>query len=266
MHLIPQKMEATSITKLFDVFRSQNKVLRPVENINVFEIVDQIASLFAAGSFYYFVFNLVTLEFDYVSQSTKSLLGIKPQKFSFIKLLQILHPEDQQQMRYKESTSLNLKLNIIPKEYIKNYKTVYLMRIKDKNGNYKIFLHQVKALTISEDGKIQQTIGIHTDVTYLKIPFDHKISFIPINSKLPSYHFEYLNNKYVLSTGISDKFTRRENDIIKLLGQGKRVSEIADILYISKHTVNTHKKNIFKKSNCNNTAELVVKCLREGVM
>ncbi|WP_338839671.1 LuxR C-terminal-related transcriptional regulator [Flavobacterium ginsenosidimutans] len=259
-------METTSIIKLFDVFRSQNKILRPAENINVFAIVDQIAALFAAGSFYYFVFNLITLEFDYVSEGTKPLLGIDPKNFSFIKYLNILHPEDQHQMRYKESTSLNLKLNVIPKQYIKNYKTVYLMRVKDKKGNYKIILHQVKALTISEDGKIQQTIGIHTDITYLKIPFDHKISFLPIDSKLPIYHFEYLNNKYMLATDDSNKFTRRENDIIKLLGQGKRVNEIADILYISKHTVNTHKKNIFKKSNCNNSAELVVKCLREGFM
>jgi DNA-binding CsgD family transcriptional regulator len=127
-------------------------------------------------------------------------------------------------------------------------------------------LHQVKALTISEDGKIQQTIGVHTDVTYLKIPFDHKISFIPIDPKLQSYHFDYLNNSYVLINDNSGKFTKRENDIIKLLGQGKRVSEIADILCLSIHTVNTHKKNIFKKSHCNNTAELVVKCLREGFM
>lgn len=259
-------METTSITKLFDVFRSQNLVLRPVENINVFEIVDQIASLFAAGSFYYFIFNLVTLEFDYVSQSTKPLLGIKPEKFSFIKLLEILHPEDQKQMIYKESTSLHLKLNIIPKEHIKNYKTVYLMRIKDKKGKYKIFLHQVKALTISDDGKIQQTIGVHTDVTYLKIPFDHKISFIPIDAKLPAYHFDYINNKYVLGGSVSEKFTKRENDIIRLLGQGKKVSQIASMLYISEHTVNTHKKNIYKKSNCSNSAELVVKCLREGFM
>jgi DNA-binding CsgD family transcriptional regulator len=259
-------MEETGITKLFDVFRSQNRILRPVENIDVFQIVEQIASLFAAGSFYYFIFNLVTLEFDYVSEGTKPLLGIKSKDFTILKFLKILHPEDQNQMRFKESTSLNLKLNVIAKQYIKNYKTVYLMRVKDKKGNYKIILHQVKALTISEDGKIQQTIGVHTDVTYLKIPFDHKISFIPIDSKLQSYHFEYINNKYVLTSGISGQFTKREKEIIKLLGQGKKVSDIADILYISKHTVNTHKKNIFKKSNCNNSAELVVKCLREGFM
>ena len=259
-------MEEPGITKLLDVFRSQNNILRPVENINVFQIVDQIASLFAAGSFYYFIFNLVTLEFDYVSEGTKPLLGIKPKDFSFIKFYKILHPEDQLQMRYKESTSLHLKLNIIPKEHIKKYKTVYLLRIKDKKGNYKIILHQVKALTISDDGKIQQTIGVHTDITYLKIPFDHKISFLPINSKLQTYHFEYIHNKYVLANDASGKFTKRENDIIKLLAQGKRVCEIADILYISMHTVNTHKKNIFKKSNCNNSAELVVKCLREGFM
>tara|TARA_R110002033_G_scaffold162910_1_gene199769 strand:- start:621 stop:1400 length:780 start_codon:yes stop_codon:yes gene_type:complete len=257
-------MEESGIEKLFRVFKSQNKILKPVETINIFQIVEQIASLFAAGSFYYFVFNLVTLEFDYVSEGTKPLLGIEPKDFSFIKLLKVLHPEDQEQMSKKESTSLNLKLNIIPKEHITKYKTVYLMRIRDRNGNYKTFLHQVKALTISEDGKIQQTIGVHTDVTYLKIPFDQNISFIPIDSKLQPFHFEFLNNGYVLTTSLAEKFTKREQDIIKLLGQGKRANEIADMLYISKLTVNTHKRNILKKSNSKNSAELVVKCLREG--
>tara|TARA_R110000868_G_scaffold118221_7_gene313711 strand:- start:2205 stop:2984 length:780 start_codon:yes stop_codon:yes gene_type:complete len=257
-------MDETGITKLYQVFRSQNTVLKPAENINMFHIVEQIASLFAAGSFYYFIFNLVTLEFDYVSEGTKPLLGIEPNDYSFIKLLKLMHPEDQEQMSLKESTSLNLKLNIIPKDDIGKYKTVYLIRLKDKNGNYKTYLHQVKVINISEDGKIQQTIGVHTDVTYLKIPFDHKLSFIPIDSKLQSYHFEFVNREYVLSDGFSDKFTKRELDIIKLLGQGKRAEEIADMLYISKLTVNTHKRNILKKANSKNSTELIVKCLREG--
>ena len=259
-------MENTNIAKIYQVFESQNKVLKPVETINIFQIVDQIASLFAAGSFYYFIFNLMTMEFDYVSDGIKPILGIEPNDFTFMKMLETMHPEDQEQLSKKESTSLNLKLNIITKENLTKYKTVYLMRIKDKQGNYKMFLHQVKAITISEDGKIQQTIGVHTDVTYLKIPFDHKISFIPVDNKLESYYFEFLNNDYVLTGGHSKKFTNREHEIIRLLGQGKRADEIANILYISKLTVNTHKQNILKKSNCKNSTELVVKCLREGIM
>lgn len=254
----------SGIDKLYEVFKVQNKVLKPAETIKVFEIVEQIASLFAAGSFYYFVFNLMTLEFDYVSEGTKPLLGIESSDYTFLKLFKRMHPEDQAMMSLKESTSLNLKLNVTPKEDVTKYKTVYLMRIKDKNDNFKIYLHQVKALVISEDGKIQQTMGVHTDVSYLKIPFDHRISFIPTDSRLQAYHFEFLKNEYVLCSGLSDKFTKRELEIIKLLGQGKKADQIADMLYISKLTVNTHKKNILKKSNSRNSAELVVKCLREG--
>lgn len=253
----------SGIDKLYRVFRSQN-IQKPAENINVFEMVEQIASLFAAGSFYYFIFNLVTLEFDYVSEGVKPLLGIEAKDYKLMKWLKIMHPEDQEQLSFKESTSINLKLNIIPKEDISKYKTVYLLRLRDKKGNYRTFLHQVKVINTSEDGKIQQTIGVHTDVTYLKIPFDHKLSFIPTDSNLPSYHFEFLNNQYVLSDGLSGKFTKRELDIIRLLGQGKRADEIADMLCISKLTVNTHKRNILKKANSKNSTELVVKCLREG--
>ncbi|SDB66280.1 regulatory protein, luxR family [Flavobacteriaceae bacterium MAR_2010_188] len=254
----------SGIDKLYQVFKSQNTILIPVETIKVNEIVEQISSLFAAGSFYYFIFNLVTMEFDYVSEGTRPLLGIEPGDYTFMKLLKRMHPEDQELMILKESTFLNQMLNITPREDITKYKTVYLMRLKSKDGAYKTYLQQVTALIISEDGKIQQTMGVHTDVHYLKIPFDHRISFIPTDSKLQSYYFESLNNEYVLSSGLSDKFTKREQEIIKLLGQGKRADEIADILYISKVTVNTHKKNILRKSNSKNSTELMVKCLRDG--
>ncbi|OYU83223.1 MAG: DNA-binding response regulator [Flavobacterium sp. BFFFF2] len=39
----------------------------------------------------------------------------------------------------------------------------------------------------------------------------------------------------------------RERDIVRCIGQGKSSQEIADTLFISKETVNTHRKNILKK-------------------
>lgn len=41
---------------------------------------------------------------------------------------------------------------------------------------------------------------------------------------------------------------------------------MATYFNVSPHTINTHKRNILKKSHCKNTAELVAKCIREGVI
>lgn len=58
-----------------------------------------------------------------------------------------------------------------------------------------------------------------------------------------------LKSKYSLSD--------REIEIVKLLLEGKTSREIADKLFISKHTVNTHRRNILDKAGVNTTGELL---------
>ncbi|MCB0382077.1 MAG: response regulator transcription factor [Psychroserpens sp.] len=51
--------------------------------------------------------------------------------------------------------------------------------------------------------------------------------------------------------------TRREKEIIFELTQGLSVPQISEKLFISAHTVETHKKNIFKKLKIHNSIDLV---------
>lgn len=53
------------------------------------------------------------------------------------------------------------------------------------------------------------------------------------------------------------QITRREKEIIFELTQGLSVPQISKKLFISVHTVETHKKNIFKKLNIHNSIDLV---------
>lgn len=62
--------------------------------------------------------------------------------------------------------------------------------------------------------------------------------------------------------GISE----RELEIIAQLVSGKRPKEIADILYISHFTVNTHKKNIYRKLGINHSYELAKYAIKTGLM
>jgi two-component system response regulator NreC len=51
--------------------------------------------------------------------------------------------------------------------------------------------------------------------------------------------------------------SKREQEIIKLIGEGKTSQEIADILFIGKTTVDTHRKNILKKLSLQGKSELL---------
>jgi DNA-binding CsgD family transcriptional regulator len=50
----------------------------------------------------------------------------------------------------------------------------------------------------------------------------------------------------------------RELEVIRFIAEGYTNVEIADRLFLSQHTVNTHRKNIMAKLGVNNTAAIVM--------
>lgn len=53
------------------------------------------------------------------------------------------------------------------------------------------------------------------------------------------------------------RLTSREIEIIKLLAKGLSSPEIAEKLFISENTVETHRRNILRKTNTHSTVELI---------
>ncbi len=70
--------------------------------------------------------------------------------------------------------------------------------------------------------------------------FDHLKSFTSNNEEI----FQY-------------KLTKRELEIIKCIADGLSSPEMADQLFISEHTVRTHRKNILKKTGLSGSSQLV---------
>jgi len=64
--------------------------------------------------------------------------------------------------------------------------------------------------------------------------------------------------KAVPKSGVKEVLlSRREKQIIKLVGEGKTSQEISELLFIGKTTVDTHRKNILKKLNLQGKSELM---------
>jgi DNA-binding CsgD family transcriptional regulator len=257
-------MDKSSIEKIKKAWEP-NKIARPVKTELYLNIIEQIANLFSAGSFYYYIMNFETLKMEHVDDRIESVLGINPKDWSLDKVFDLVHPEDLKQMHRKEEKAVDFLLNKIPAEDILKYKVVYVLRMRHANGTYKTILQQSKAISLSDDGKVQLVLGIHTDVTYLNMPIDHKISFIGDNR--PSFYAVSTDDDFEPEhLNFMDVFTPREKEILKHIARGKAFGEIASILNISPHTINTHKKNILRKTDCKNTTQLIARCVRDGVI
>lgn len=65
---------------------------------------------------------------------------------------------------------------------------------------------------------------------------------------------------------ISGQLTDREVELIKLIGEELTMKEIADKIFLSEHTVKTHRKNIMAKLDVKNTAGMIKKAFILGLI
>jgi DNA-binding NarL/FixJ family response regulator len=135
-------------------------------------------------------------------------------------------------------------------------------------GDPKIFLHQAIALTADKSGRPEHVLGIHTDVSYIGIPDRSRVSFINIqNPTLSYYNLHSETGKFdpagsqAKAEEIKQKLSEREYHILQILAQGKETKAIAQQLNISEETVRTHRKNMLRKTGCNNSVELIASYL-----
>lgn len=87
-------------------------------------------------------------------------------------------------------------------------------------------------------------------------------AFSPAVSKLIVSKYVDLAKNTDLKSPV--RITKREREILSLIVDGYTSSEIADMLYISPRTVETHRSNLMQKLDIKNTAGLVRYALEES--
>ena len=63
-----------------------------------------------------------------------------------------------------------------------------------------------------------------------------------------------------------DLLTPREREILQLIAEGKTNKEIATILGLSPHPIETHRGNILEKLNLHSVPELILYAVRKGII
>ncbi|MGM0581183.1 MAG: response regulator transcription factor [Bacteroidota bacterium] len=132
---------------------------------------------------------------------------------------------------------------VIPK------RNIFSSFIEMKVGNgYGSFLRQAFSLRSDKNGIMTHTAGIYTALP--KSFQNHTYSPKMYGEDAIFYRNEHLKE--------FDGFvSNRELEILKLISEGYNSSKISEILFISRHTVDTHRKNIVKKLEAINTPHLV---------
>lgn len=73
------------------------------------------------------------------------------------------------------------------------------------------------------------------------------------------------DSHFIINSDMREKLTSREIEITQFILKGHSSKEIADLLCVSKHTISTHRKNIFRKLKVHKATELIQICKSQSI-
>lgn len=133
------------------------------------------------------------------------------------------------------------------------------LRMRNEAGQYSNMLFQSFLVYSEIPYKTVFLIQIHTNID----------SFKKINKSHHYYvgndmsYFIYPDQELIqMGTG----YTERELEILKLIKNGFRTDEIALKLFLSRHTISTHRSNILQKSGMTSLMDLILSLVDQGVI
>ncbi len=118
---------------------------------------------------------------------------------------------------------------------------------------------EVLAFTMyDQDNAVQQMLDAGATGYILKnSPLKVVLEAIYALSEHKTYYDAKLNIEQVSKNSSESILSRREKEILALIAQRKTSKEIADLLFISKSTIDTHRKNMIQKLNLKGANELL---------
>lgn len=245
--------QATKIWKEIGHYKKPQKLELEIE------IYKKMLNLFQVGDYCYFIFSPPQMRIEYTNESITKLLGYTAEEFTLEKFLELIHPDDLQNYLNFEATITDFWKSL-PAEKVFNYKTRYDFRIRCKDGTVKRLLQQVAVIQSDEEGAVLRTFVIFTDITDLKESNKMVLSIMGLNGE-PSY----IDIQPVQTlVPYKSMLTKREKEIFQLMAQDCASTDIAKMLNISLHTVATHRKNIFRKTNTKSVLQLIKLGLEKG--
>lgn len=189
------------------------------------------------------IFDMISLKAIWTNDSLRKVLGLKRStRLNSQEIISMYHPQDQ---------NLLLEMRSFFRSNKKEPFTAFY-KFRNTDGEFLWFYTVARIFRYDPTQDIFEVLGVSInlsdDLTYGK------------NLKLFAQEkLQKTNHKNI------DRITPREKEIIKYISSGFKMREIAELLGLSTHTVNNHRKNILIKLELKNLASLATFASENGL-
>lgn len=235
--------------------------LPPLEELLPVQRLEPPAGIHAPYLIYVADFQHQTLPF--VSESAQQVLGRPAQwlrEGGLARLFSLIHPDDEAISTQIGLDYLHVRDERVPLQRRSSHHWTIAVRVRHTDGHLLWLLVQYAPLYLTETGRVLYAIATATDATafykfqtptgsvvYDDIEGHRRTVLLPV-----ARHHEH-------------HLSQRELEILSWVARGRTSAEIGRELYISKATVDTHRRNILAKTGFTNSVELTNLALSMGL-
>jgi DNA-binding CsgD family transcriptional regulator len=196
-----------------------------------------------------YVADIIQMKVIYTSKRSTQMIGVEPADVTPYYFMDATHLDDIQRLNLGRSKLIKMAQDI----FIAGNGSALLstdFKIRIPGGGYSHFLLQNYLFFTSVPYKTVFYLKIHTNIDWFK-KIKHGYHYYIGNDM--SY-FRYPDEEMLQMGNV---FTRREFEIIRLIESGLNTEQIAEKLFVSIFTINTHRRNILHKAKKLNLSEVI---------
>lgn len=211
---------------------------------------------------FFYITDVIDFKNVFVSKTLLSVLGYQPSEFLDLQFVyNVIHPEDAEFVFAFTKKAISWSQLASNRLLLDSFSGVFSIdfRMRHQRGHYIRVNQQTSFYKIDDTCKMIYAISHYTDISHIK------------KSTLITYAWKTDMNVEFTLGDLAEQFhqsvlTSREVEIVRYLAQGFSATQISKLLFISEHTVITHRKNIIHKLKVKNSVELVKVALEMGVL
>ena len=228
-------------------------------NINAEDpIIKKLEALMEENDQFFQVFDMGKMQFLYTSKGISRIFGIAPEDINPGHYTQLIHPDDEERLGQLRSLVFRIEKELFMAQN-GSVLTSYNLKVRDLSAKYRIFLTQGYLFYTPIPYKAVFLIQVISKIDWFKFKKNHFHYY----SGNDMSHFRFPDEKLLQ---IGPPYSDREFEIIKLIELGLSSDEIAEKLFISSNTVNTHRGNILKKTDKAHISELIYELKEQGLL
>lgn len=249
-----QPVDYDLFVQFFESYKKQGfKNIEPGVSLLV-----ELEEKMAVNRQFFYVADLIQLRVFFVSNGYFDFFGQIPAGSYPSAVFEASHPDNKQRHSVARTKLIKLAQDMFNNQWERMFLTTNLT-IKNQQGNYIHLMFQGYLVYSEIPYRSVFIVMVLTDITEIsKIKHGYHFYAGPDES-----FFRFPDNQLLMTGNV---FTKREYEIINCISDGLDSQQIAEKLFLSIHTVKTHRKNILNKTGKRTTHELVIELRERGVI